>query len=181
MTNETNVIEVRIEHVRDLFSSLDPSPFGSRDLNEEAEEHIVGWAKELPSATPIKITVRLPEDQVREAKKIALGDAISHYFRDRARKYDRDLSEHFTHGWWYLGIGLPLLAVCLLASQFVSTVLGEGSVSRILRESLIIVGWVANWKPIETFLYGWLPIVRTRNLYRRLANARVVIVPSSTS
>jgi hypothetical protein len=45
----------------------------------------------------------------------------------------------------------------------------------VLRESLVIVGWVANWRPIEMFLYDWWPIARRRDLYRRLANAKVVI------
>ena len=36
-------------------------------------------------------------------------------------------------------------------------------------------GWVANWKPIEIFLYDWWPLARRRDLYRRLAAARVEV------
>jgi hypothetical protein len=50
--------------------------------------------------------------------------------------------------------------------------------NKVLEESLIIFGWVANWKPIETFLYDWWPIVRRRNLYQRLANAQVELRPT---
>jgi len=42
---------------------------------------------------------------------------------------------------------------------------------------LLIFGWVANWRPIEIFLYEWWPIVRRRNLYRRLAAAEVDLTP----
>jgi hypothetical protein len=48
-----------------------------------------------------------------------------------------------------------------------------GPKSKSLQESLIILGWVANWKPIEIFLYDWWPLARRRDLYRRLANASV--------
>ena len=41
----------------------------------------------------------------------------------------------------------------------------------------VIFGWVANWRPIEIFLYEWWPIVRRRNLYRRLAAAEVNLTP----
>ena len=47
--------------------------------------------------------------------------------------------------------------------------------SRFLEEGLIIVGWVANWKPLEIFLYDWWPLARRRNLYRRLAAAKVTV------
>jgi hypothetical protein len=47
----------------------------------------------------------------------------------------------------------------------------------IISESLIIVGWVANWKPIEIFLYEWWPIRRQISLYERLRDAEVSIRP----
>jgi hypothetical protein len=34
---------------------------------------------------------------------------------------------------------------------------------------------VANWKPIEIFLYDWWPLLRRRNLYRRLSEASVEV------
>ena len=43
--------------------------------------------------------------------------------------------------------------------------------------TVLIFGWVANWRPIEIFLYEWWPIVRRRNLYRRLAAAEVDLTP----
>jgi hypothetical protein len=48
---------------------------------------------------------------------------------------------------------------------------------KILEESLILFAWVANWRPIEIFLYEWWPIDRRRHLYRRLAAAKVEIKP----
>ncbi len=175
MTGKIKSIEVQIERIGHLFSSLDPSPFGSRDLNDDAEEFIIDWAKELPLNAPIAIVIHLPPSEAVRAGEIGLGASVLHYFQTRAEKYDRDLKEHFFNGWRYLAIGLPLLTVCLVASQFAADVEPE-ALGRVIRESLIIVGWVANWKPIETFLYGWWPIVRTRNLYRRLSKARVEIV-----
>ncbi len=64
----------------------------------------------------------------------------------------------------------------LVAAQFVAR-LGDGIGTPVIRESLILFGWVASWKPIEMFLYGWLPLVRRRALVRRLAAAEVSIRP----
>jgi hypothetical protein len=52
---------------------------------------------------------------------------------------------------------------------------GDDRWGQIVQEGLIIVGWVANWRPIEIFLYDWWPIVRRRRLYRRLASATVEV------
>lgn len=41
------VIEVRINEFAQLFNSLDPSPFHQRDRDDEAEDYIVSWAREL--------------------------------------------------------------------------------------------------------------------------------------
>ena len=38
-----------------------------------------------------------------------------------------------------------------------------------LRESLLIGGWVAMWRPLEVFLYDWWPIRAEARLYDRLA------------
>jgi hypothetical protein len=39
----------------------------------------------------------------------------------------------------------------------------------LIRESLMIGGWVAMWRPLEVFLYDWWPIVAEARLYDRLA------------
>ena len=41
------LIELRVNNVAQLLHTLDPFPFRGRDLDKEAEEFIVGWAREL--------------------------------------------------------------------------------------------------------------------------------------
>ena len=91
----------------------------------------------------------------------------------RAAVIGRDLNELFRIGRKSLLIGLTALAACVLIARGATAALGSGNVSRFIEESLIILGWVANWKPIEIFLYDWWPLARRRDLYRRLAVAKV--------
>lgn len=172
---KAGVIEMRIAQLGQLFNSLDPSPFGDRDLDDDAEEYIVGWARELPADAPIHIVVHLSQAAARDAEQRGLKTALTNYFDDRAAAAQRDLRELFRAGWRYLGIGLPVLVLCLTASQFARATLGTGPLASAVEESLIIVGWVANWRPIETFLYNWWPVRRRRDLYRRLAAASVEV------
>ncbi len=169
------VIEVRIRELGQLFNSLDPSPFHERDLDGDAEAYIVDWARELPSQATLRLVVHLPETEARKAEERGLAASLANYFGARAEKLDRDLQELLRDGRRYLSIGLPVLVACLFASQLLRAWIGGGAIARVIEESLIILGWVANWKPIETFLYAWWPLSRRRDLYRRLRDAKVEI------
>lgn len=170
-------IELRVERTRQLFHTLDPFPFPERDLDKDAEEFIVSWARELPHSGPIRIIIHLPADEARSTEAQGLDEAIRSYFGGRVRAVSLDLKERFRIGRLSLMIGVGVLALCMLASQAVGRNPAFGSMAPFFEESLIILGWVANWRPIEIFLYDWWPIVRHRNLLRRLSEADVRIVP----
>ena len=169
-------IELRLSKLDQLFNSLDPSPFLERDLDDDAEEYIVDWARELPAGSAIRIVVHVPKDEADRARDIGVAAAITRYFDYRATAASSNLRELFRNGRRYLAIGVPILLICLLTSQWLRTTYGEGPLPRTIEESLVIVGWVANWKPIETFLYDWWPLKRHRDLYRRLALADCQII-----
>lgn len=168
-------IEVRVENISQLFDTLDPFPFPERDLDSDAEEYIVGWARELPRDQPIKLIVHVTGGQETEQETRLVGTALNRYFEYRAGIISRDLNELFRVGRMALMIGLSVLALCLAGAQFTARRIGDTEVGQFIQQSLIILGWVANWKPIETFLYDWWPLVRRRNLYHRLSLANVEI------
>ncbi len=169
------VIEIRVEQFKQLFNSLDPSPFRERDLDDNAEEYIVSWARELPARQPIEIVVHLPEAEARAAAQHGIETAFQHYFQDRADMTQRELREELRIGRRYLWVGLPILAGCLALSQVARRSIEAEGLSFLAQESLIIFGWVASWKAIETLLYEWQPVKRRLDLYRRLAVAHVVV------
>jgi hypothetical protein len=170
-------IAVRIGSLSQLFNSLDPFPFQERDLDKNAEEFIVGWARELPRDQPIHIVLHLPAAEMQKPECRDVGSGLQKYFKYRAEVTQRELNELFRMGRWSLMIGMTVLAVGLLATQLITGRLGESQLARYFEEGLIIISWVANWKPLEIFLYDWWPVLRTRNLYRRLANATVEARP----
>ena len=171
-----NAIEIRIEEIAQLFHSLDPFPFREKDLDREAEEFIVGWARELPTDKPLRIVVHLPETQASAPEAHELSAALAQYFGYRARVIALDLNELFRVGRRAMAIGLTVLFFSVVTGQTVGS-LAPSPIGRVIEESLLIFGWVANWRPIEIFLYDWWPIVRRRNLYQRLSAAHVELRP----
>src|SRR5260370_17668229 len=55
-----NAIEIRIEKIAQLFHSLDPFPFREKDLDNAAEDFIVGLAGDLPPQRTLRIVLHLP-------------------------------------------------------------------------------------------------------------------------
>jgi hypothetical protein len=111
-----NAIELRIEELSQLFHSLDPFPFREKDLDKDAEEFIVGWARELPTDQQLRIIVHLPESQASTSEAHEIGVALNRYF-NRARVIALDLNELFRIGWRSLIIGLTVLSLCIIAGR----------------------------------------------------------------
>jgi hypothetical protein len=178
---QAGVIELHLREVAQLFDSLDPCPFYERDLDMDAEEYIVASVRELPDrrAGAIVVHVDKPGGQPNEQRDVE--QAIRGHFERKAQFEARELRELVRRGWISLGIGLTFLAALLFASEGVSRSTVPGALATALRESLVIGGWVAMWKPLEIFLYDWWPIAGRRRVYAALSEIAVRLVPHDHS
>ncbi len=159
---------------------MDPSPFREKDLDPEAEEFIVGWARELPRDRPLRIVIHLTEPLKSavpvDQAQLDVEESIQNFFSNKAEHERRQFSELMRIGRMSLIVGLMFLATCFAISNLLAAGDDAGPVRSVLRESLIIVGWVALWRPLEIFLYDWWPIHRHIRLYRRLSAAKVALI-----
>lgn len=162
-------LEIRLSTLLQLFNSLDPSPFHEKDLDRDAEEYIVGWANEFPPQAAFELVIRLPADQLDFAERSDIGKAIHNYFAYRAEETRRRVRFQLRQGRMALAIGLAFLFACMTLREFVGLVVPNDVPSRILHEGLLILGWVAMWRPLEIFLYDWWPVRHYALLYDRLA------------
>ena len=169
------VIEVHVGELKQLFNSIDPSPFRNKDLDREAEEFIVGWAKDLPGDAQLALVVDLDRQAGLLDEAAVLRDAIHEFFRQRAEAYRRRLRELLRRGRTSLLIGLTVLAAATALGDFLAALMKTSRIGEILRESLTIGGWVSMWRPLEVFLYDWWPIRNEARLFDRLATMPVRI------
>lgn len=177
MECERYTIIVKVDRVARLFHSLDPTPFRERDLDPEAERFIVEWAKDAPRSAQFEITIQIPEQEAGAEAILAIRQAVRYNFQDRDAGTSRELRELLREGRRELLVGVPILALSMAASQFIMKTAGPATLARVFSESLLIFGWVANWRPLEIFLYDWWSVALRRRLYRRLAAAEVKVAP----
>src|SRR5499433_897787 len=164
-----SIIEIHVAELKQLFDAIDPSPFRDRDLDPKAEEFIVGWAKDLPKEATLALVVDLDREAGLPDEAAVLRDAIHEFFGSRAQRYRQRLRELFRVGRTSLVIGLAALAAAIALGDFLATLLKGSRIGEILRESLIIGGWVSMWRPLEVFLYDWWPVRNEARLSDRLA------------
>jgi len=170
------IIEVRVAELRQLFNAIDPSPFRERDLDPRAEEFIVSWSNDLPRDAPLGLLVHLDRAAGPPDEAPMLRDAIHEFFGQRAQAARRSLRELLSRGRTSLAIGLAFLALCVGAGDLLAGWLAASGMAEILRESLLIGGWVAMWRPLEIFLYDWWPIRAEARLFDRLSAMPVRIL-----
>lgn len=173
MPNSPDVIEVHLKTAEQLYNSLDPSPFHERDLDEKAERFIVGLAREAGDKVSVQLVVTLPDAKLQGEAERRIPEAIHNHFGYRALQAQQDLHELLRIGRRSLAIGMVILVLCFGAIRYLSLKVDQTAIIRLIEESLLILGWVANWRPLEIFLYDWWPIRRQIVLFRRLAEMPV--------
>lgn len=172
-------IELRIAQLSELFNSMDPTPFHHRNLDADAEEFLENWALEFPQDSHFRIIVHI-EQMPQEDPTPLISDAIHNYFNYKAVRSKRNLRLLLLEGRTSLLIGLGFLALCLLGADILAA-FSNNTFLRLLKESLLIGGWVAMWRPIQIFLYGWWPIIRRSRIYNNLSRAIVHVTPAQAS
>jgi hypothetical protein len=170
-SNATQAIELRIDRIEQLFDTLDPFPFQERDLDADAEQYILTRARTLNRDLPMRVVIHLPAAEANEQRRQEIASAFDNFFRFRADTTQGELRELLRVGRRALLIGIAVLAACLLVAEAAAQSLSP--FAKILQQSILILGWVANWRPLEIFLYDWWPIRARCNLYRQLAAATV--------
>ena len=163
------VLELRVAELRQIFNAMDPAPFYERDLDATAVAYILDWGRDTDASRPLGLRVHLGREPVTAENTTLLRDAIRAYFAQRALSTRRQLRQLFRIGRISLLIGLVFLCSAIVIGEFIADLLSRDSYSSFIRESFVIGGWVALWRPLEIFLYDWWPLRAEAKLQDRLS------------
>ena len=166
-------IDIRLRTARQLFDGRDPAPFRERDLDPAAIEHLLDCAREIKKSRPIKVVLTFTEPLGGAIDDAVIREAIKAQFEHERDLVERKLSANFRHGQVLAVIGFAVLAVFLTLAELTQSALPEGTLRRLVHEGFTITGWVAMWRPAETLLYDWWPLVEERRLVERILEAPI--------
>jgi len=169
-------IDIRLRSARQLFDLRDPAPFRERDLDPGAVEHLLTSVREIGYREPVKINIHIASNATDHIPSAVVAEAIRAHFRHERDVVQRQIAKNFQYGRHLFVIGVVVLAFFLALSKLGGDLLAHfGFVSEILREGLVITGWVAMWRPAEVLLYDWWPLYEQRRWIDKLIESEIEI------
>lgn len=173
-------IEVRVKSPHQLFDVRDPAPFRERDLDDDFVEYVFSSAREFSFPSALKIVIYVEESETKDLSKDSMCEAIHSYFAYRIDLQKGELKTFLKRSQLFLFIGLFVLGSCIGLAQSLKIPNPPGAVG-ILREGMVIFGWVSIWKPIELILFDWYPLFEKLRFYKKLLGTEIDIRFSSNS
>jgi len=166
-------IAIRVRELPLLFNPMDPSPLPEKDLDTETADYIASWADEYPIRDPLELVFLFERTASGVDVQQIVESAVRIYFVSRADYKRLEFRRLMREGQKSLVIGIVFLATCVVLAQWLRT--PPVTLRNVFRESLLVAGWVAMWRPLQIYLYEWWPIRRRRRLYDKLAAAPVTV------
>jgi hypothetical protein len=68
-----------------------------------------------------------------------------------------------------------VLGLSILLVQLLELSMKGSALAKMIEQGLFILGWVAIWRPLEIFLYDWLPLSKRISILDRLAEAIIEV------
>ncbi|MEI8386751.1 MAG: hypothetical protein WCG76_04055 [Verrucomicrobiota bacterium] len=168
MPQETLSIQVR--SVEEMIRA--DSPVISSRLHPDVSEALWNAIRQVNPKAAFRFEIVVPaSDLSREGE---VREALHQHFHNEVASLSEGIREILCNGWASARIGGALALFLLLISEGL-LLLNERMLPEFLSRGLVIVAWVALWRPAELLVYDHLPLRKQRKLARKAAEADVVL------
>lgn len=165
------VIELAAPDYHHLFDEKDPAKFRQRDLDDDAVEYLVSSVREV--TLPKLKKIRIYFDKSGSPEELGMvQESIHNFFSYEAQMMDLKISSTLKEGLKFLFIGLTFLAFSILVALLLKQY-SDSFLSLFFKEGFSLLGWVAMWKPINVFLYDWLPLRDLKAVFNKLSSVEI--------
>lgn len=135
---------------RNCMTRWIPAPFQERALDRSAESYILACAGRHRPTEPLRLLVHFPESLRSHAADAT--DGIHEHLRRTHAQDERKFRRRMRLAGFALAAALGVLAGSFGLRTLLSDVEGRALVQG-LGEGLLILGWVAMWRPVEILLF----------------------------
>jgi hypothetical protein len=146
---------IRLDSISDLFWPFDARPVADRTLSAEARWHLLDEWDRLRGDKPASLTVYAPASERSETDESAIRAAI-HRSLEKAAGPLRRVDPLSRQEMVALRIGIAFLFLSIVVSTAIERstddVIMEG-----ISQGILVVGWVALWRPAERFIVEVVP------------------------
>lgn len=167
------VIELRLHSLAQLYDSLDPSPFREKALDRHVETWLVECAEEYGPDRSLRLVVHAAPEVLPQGDAVA--DAVHTHFRLALDSAERRHRVRLRIHRFAMLLGLAVLGTTLVLRRLVGDL--GGDLADVLGEGLLILGWVALWRPAEYLLFDTWEQRQSRRVLAKLATMPVELRP----
>lgn len=166
------IIDVAASKAEDLYNDFDRSaPYVRRDLDQNLVDYLIDCAKELGQN---RFRIRFTLDQAPDESRLSrIKRSVNTFFLYLAEVEGEKIRRMRHRSLVLLGIGIAILSISVWANQSLGST--PSVVGSVFAQGLTIAAWVSLWEAVATFLLEWFPHRAQTRLYRRLAEAQLVL------
>jgi hypothetical protein len=158
-------IHLRLQSLEQLYDTFDPAPFPDKALDRRVEAYLVESAGEHGHAEPVTLVLHGPA-RIEECLG-DIGDAIHAHFALASAQAERRHRRRSRIGRIAMLAGLATLGAVLVLRHWLA--MAPPPLGEVLSEGLLILAWVALWRPIETIGFDSWESRIERGILRKLA------------
>src|SRR5919109_849173 len=165
---------IRVSSVDALFWEFDARPVPERTLSGDVRWYLLDEWERVRQAEPPHLTVYAPQSDRAETDEDAVRQAIWSSLRKSSgplRRIDPLSRQERVAAW----IGVAVLLICVIASTAIDKATDNVFISG-LSQGILLVGWVALWRPAERFVVEVMPHVVNRRRFAEFADIEVRFV-----
>lgn len=174
MHHDTATIELRVAHAGQLLVRHEATSFRAQRIDDEATAWLLDAVRAAPRGAPLRVVIRVVAEADDDDTTRALTDAVRAQMTWERERVQRQLQAHARSTRFQMTLGAVLLVGFLSLAEVVS-VTPVGHLRQIVREGLVIMGWVALWRPLEALLYDWWPLVASRRAIDRVLHGELSV------
>jgi hypothetical protein len=167
----TDEFAIRLSSIDQLFWEFDARPVPERTLSGDARWYLLDEWERVRHAEPRYLTIYAPEADRASTDEDAVRAAIWASLRKSSgplRRIDPLSRQEQVAAW----IGVAVLLICVIASTAMDQATDNVFISG-LSQGILLVGWVALWRPAERFVVEVMPHVVNRRRFAEFADIDV--------
>jgi hypothetical protein len=165
---------IRLPSIDALFWDLDARPVAERTLSGDVRWSLLDEWERVRHAEPSHLTIYAPESDRESTDEEAVRTAIWTSLRKSSgplRRIDPLSRQEKVAAW----IGVAFLLICVMASTAIDRISEEVLIAGV-SQAILVVGWVAIWRPAERFVVEVVPHVFNRRRFAEFADIDVRFV-----
>ncbi|NCB01328.1 MAG: hypothetical protein EOM67_04070 [Spirochaetia bacterium] len=167
------IIDVSLDKYLDYFHEWDNSNYKRRDLHPDLAQFLDVCSTEIPLNRKLEIVFDIKTKHEDLQKESMIKNSYHNYYIALFQYVNREIRRKVR-----FSLIVAFIAIFIISMYyFILTPSNSLLISRIIREGILIGGWVFMWEAFHIIAFQTLDPIKRRRELKRLLDARLVFHP----